>query len=217
VGLEGLKGMGMLFHPGWIKNFFISFLIGFGFWMIMFGTQFYIGDLEFVGVRGPRNLIMPVVEVFIGYLVGSLINDLIVRGYVINKLKGKIHIVWIFIISILIYALDDYWYAGFSLSNMIFSIILGLSLTFAFYKTGSIWADTGLHYGLNIAYGLFFGLVGNSESSLFIVKETGHETAVSSLLHYMVPAIMFLFVLNTLKFYVSPVSKVKNREIHISH
>ncbi|MDQ1145635.1 membrane protease YdiL (CAAX protease family) [Bacillus sp. SORGH_AS 510] len=157
----------MLFQPGWKKNFFISFLIGFEFWLIMFGTQFYIGDLELVSIHGPVNLIMSLVEVFIGYLVGSLIIDLIVKGYLINLLKGKIHIVWIFIISILIYALDDYWYAGFSLSNMIFSIILGLSLTFAFYRTGSISADTGLHYGLNIAYGLFFGLVGNSKGRSF--------------------------------------------------
>ena len=184
--------------------------------MVMFGIQFYVGDLEFVGVHDPVNVIMPVVEVFVGYLVGSLINDLIVRGYVINILKDKIHIVWVFIISILIYALDDYWYAGFSLSNMIFSIILGLSLTLAYYKTGSIWADTGLHYGLNIAYGFFFGLVGNTGSGLIIVKETGHETVFSSILHYLVPAIMFLFVLFTIRFYSTLVPKIKNRKITIS-
>jgi membrane protease YdiL (CAAX protease family) len=216
VGLDGLKGVGMIFHPGWKKNFIFSFLIGFGFWMVMFGIQFYVGDLEFVGIHDPVNVIMPVVEVFVGYLVGSLINDLIVRGYVINILKDKIHIVWVFILSILIYALDDYWYAGFSLSNMIFSIILGLSLTLAYYKTGSIWADTGLHYGLNIAYGLFFGLVGNTGSGLIIVKETGHETAFSSLLHYLVPAIMFLFVLYTIRFYTTLVPNIKNRKITIS-
>ncbi|MDR6122988.1 membrane protease YdiL (CAAX protease family) [Bacillus sp. SLBN-46] len=217
VGLDGLKGLGMVFHPGWKKNFFISFLIGFGFWMVMFGIQFYVGDLEFVGVHGPVNVIMPVVEVFVGYLVGSLINDLIVRGYVVNILKDKIHIVWVFIISILIYALDDYWYAGFSISNSIFSIILGLSLTLAYYKTGSIWADTGLHYGLNIAYGLFYGLVGNSGSALFIVKETGHETAFSNLLNYIIPALMFIFVLWALKYYSSSNTLSKDNKITFSH
>ena len=207
----------MVFHTGWKKNFFISFLIGFGFWMVMFGIQFYVGDLEFVGVHDPVNVIMPVLEVFVGYLVGSLINDLIVRGYVFNILKDKLHIVWVFIISILIYALDDYWYAGFSLRNCIFSIILGLSLTFAYYKTGSVWADTGLHYGLNIAYGLFFGLVGNSGSGIFIVKETGHETAFSSLLNYIIPALMFIFVLWALKYYSSSSTLSKDNKITFSH
>lgn len=216
VGLAGLKGLGLWFHQGWKKNFFISFLIGFGFWMVMFLIQFSVGELKFIGVHSPSNLLMPIVEVFIGYLVGSLINDLIIRGYVINILKGKIHIVWVFIISISIYALDDYWYAGFSLSNMVFSFILGLSLTFAYFKTGSIWADTGLHYGLNIAYGLFFGLVGNTGSALFIVQETGHVTTFSILLHYFVPASMFLFVLCIVRFYTNPVSNIKIRKITIS-
>lgn len=144
---------------------------------------------------------MPILMIMIGFFTGSLINDLIMRGYVINLLKNKLHIAWVFTISILLYALDDYWYAGFSLSNMIFSVILGLSLTYAFYKTGSIWANTGIHYGLNVAYGLFFGMVGSPESSIIIVKENINETMLSEVLYYLIPTIMFLLVLWVMKFY----------------
>jgi membrane protease YdiL (CAAX protease family) len=201
VGLPGLKGMGFLFHHGWKKNFFTSFLVGFGFWMLMFGIQLLSGDLVFIGLKKPSELFMPILMIMIGFFTGSLINDLIMRGYVINLLKNKLHIAWVFTISILLYALDDYWYAGFSLNNMIFSMILGLSLTYAFYKTGSIWANTGIHYGLNVAYGLFFGMVGSPESSIIIVKENINETMLSEVLYFLIPTIMFLVVLWAMKFY----------------
>jgi membrane protease YdiL (CAAX protease family) len=213
VGLDGLKGLGLLFHHGWKKNFFYSFLIGFSFWMLWYGIEFQIGQLEYVGIKPPRELFMPIIEVFVGFFVGSLINDLIIRGYVMNLLKGRIHILWIFTISILLYALDDYWYAGLSIHNIIFSILLGLSLTYSLYKTGSIWADTGIHYGLNIAYGLFYGLVGKAGGGIFIIK-TGQDSTLSSLLSFVIPGIMFIFVLWFSKFYTN--TKNPNTEVPFS-
>ena len=50
-----------------------------------------------------------------------------------------------------------------------FSLILGCSLTFSFYKSGSVWADTGIHFGLNIAYGLFYGLIGKAGDGLLLI------------------------------------------------
>ncbi len=201
VGLDGLKGIGLFFHRGWVKNLFMSIFIGFGFWMVWYGLEFWAGTMNFFGIKPPSELFMPVVEILIGFFMGSLINDLLIRGYVMNLLKGKLPIALVFAISILIYALDDYWYAGFSLSNILFSIILGLSLTLAFYKTGSIWANTGIHYGLNIAYGLFYGIAGKAGSGIFIIEETGKATALTNLLPFIVPGIMFIFVLWGLKFY----------------
>lgn len=214
VGLDGLRGIGLLFHHGWKKNFFYSFLIGFSFWMVWYGIEFQTGQLIYVGMKPLVESFMPILEIFVGFFVGSLINDLIVRGYVMNLLKGRIHIFWIFTISVLLYALDDYWYAGLSIHNMIFSIILGLSLTFAVYKTGSIWADTGIHYGLNIAYGLFFGLIGKAGGGIFIIKETSQDSILSTLLPIVIPAIMFIFVLWVMRFYSK--TKKQNGEVPFS-
>ena len=116
VGLKGLKGIGLFFHKGWAKNFFLSFAIGFCFWVVTFLFMFFDGDLEFIGFKGPSELIMPVLLVFVGYLVGSLVNDLIVRGYVINFLKNKLPIGWVLAISISIYAFEDAWNAGLALA-----------------------------------------------------------------------------------------------------
>ncbi|MCM3694153.1 CPBP family intramembrane glutamic endopeptidase [Neobacillus niacini] len=215
VGLNGLKGMGLLFHQGWLKNFILSFGIGFSFWMVMFGIQLLSGDLKWNSIREPSELLMPVLMIVVGFFIGSFINDLIVRGFIINLLKDKLHVGWVFTISILIYALDDYWYAGFSLSNFIFSVILGLSLTYAFYKTGSIWANTGIHYGLNVAYGLFFGMVGIPGTSIFVVEEAVYESLVSEVLYYLIPALMFITVLLVFRFYSQNTNDKKNAPLSI--
>ncbi|WP_139311228.1 CPBP family intramembrane glutamic endopeptidase [Bacillus sp. MRMR6] len=212
VGLGGLKGIGLVFHRGWLKNFFLSFCIGFLFWLLMYGIQFLSGDLEWVGIRKSSEILMPLLIILVGFFMGSFINDLIFRGYVISFLQDKLPIGWVFTISIFIYALDDYWYAGFSLSNLLFSVILGLSLTYAFYKTGSIWANTGIHYGLNVAYGLFFGMVGNPGTSIMIVKESVNQTTtIGAISHYLIPAIMFLFLLIGMKFYHKNTNQNNNK------
>lgn len=205
MGINGLSGLGVSFHKGWARNFLISFLIGFSFWVLLNGFYFLIGDYKFEGINH-HFFGMPFLEVIVGYLLGSIINDIMIRGYLINFLKGKIQMKWVLAISILVYAFEDFWYAGFSLNNIIFSILLGLSITYAFYKTGSIWANTGIHFGLNIVYGLLFGQLGKPNSSLFLVKETENHYILSKMVYFGVPVLMFLFVLWAIRFY-----KINNR------
>lgn len=178
----------------------LSFMVGFSFWSIWNGYSFLVGDYQFGGLN-LGFFGMPLLEVLVGYLLGSLINDIIVRGYIINYFKDKISIPLVFTISVFLYALDDFWYAGFSLSIIIFSILLGMSLTFAFFKTGSIWANTGIHFGSNVAYGLPFGQLGKSNSSLIIVTKSGHESLFTPVVDYSIPILMFLFLLWAIRFY----------------
>jgi membrane protease YdiL (CAAX protease family) len=216
VGLSGLAGMGVHFHKGWWKNFIISFFIGFSFWTLWNGYYFFIGSYQFQGLNH-RFWGMPFLEVFVGYLLGSLINDIIVRGYIINYFKKKWKMGWVLATSILLYTLDDFWYAGFSLNNIFFSIILGFSLTYAFYKTGSIWANTGLHFGLNIAYGLLFGQNGKSNSSFILIQKMGDTSYsyLSALIDYCIPILMFLLLHWAIRFYTIHRSKIDHQIIKI--
>jgi membrane protease YdiL (CAAX protease family) len=200
VGLNGLAGIGLVFHQGWARNFLISFLIGFTFWAIWNAYYFFGGSYLYQGMNS-HFWGMPLLEVVVGYLLGSIINDLIVRGYVINVLKGKMNIKWVLTISILVYAIDDFWYEGFRLDNMVFSILLGISLTYVFYKTGSIWANTGIHFGLNMVYGLVFGQQGKPNSSLILIHDLDTNAFLSPYLDKIVPLLMFLFILWAIRFY----------------
>jgi membrane protease YdiL (CAAX protease family) len=170
-GLNGFRDLGVFLHEGWLRNFVKGFAAGFMFWCVYFGGLILHGDISIMGVKPLAENIMPFLVIAFGFFMGSFINDIIVRGYVIGHLKDRMPLIWAGIISVAVYTLDDAWHAGFSWNNTLFSIILGASLTLAFIRSGSIWANTGIHYGLNMCYGLFFGLVGSQDGGILIVKE----------------------------------------------
>jgi membrane protease YdiL (CAAX protease family) len=187
------KNIGISFHSKWGKNIIIGFSIGFSFWLIKYMLVYLFGGFEIKGVQPFSEMILTLLMVMLTFLVGSFLNDIIIRGYVFGHLNGKIPMKWVFIISLLLYALDDSWNEGFSLSNMLFSLILGLSLTYAIYKTGSLWADTGIHWGLNVCYGIFNGTLGSSDGGI-IITDSGSPSTLIEMISNIVPLFMFLFV-----------------------
>ncbi|MED3564312.1 CPBP family intramembrane glutamic endopeptidase [Bacillus xiapuensis] len=187
------KNIGISFHPKWWRNTLIGFIIGFSFWLMKYILVYLFGGFEMTSGKSFPEMIMSLLMVMLTFFVGSFLNDIIVRGYVFGHLKERIPVKWVFIISLILYALDDSWNEGFSISNTLFSLILGLSLTYAIYKTGSLWADTGIHWGLNVCYGIFNGPLGSSNGG--IIKTVYEpQSMFLEMISYIVPLFMFLFV-----------------------
>ncbi|WP_161568170.1 CPBP family intramembrane glutamic endopeptidase [Anaerobacillus alkaliphilus] len=191
--LKDFHQVGINFHSKWGKNLAIGFAIGFFFWLIKYMLVYLLGGFEVTGVMPLVNMFMTLFMVMLTFFIGSFLNDIIIRGYVFGHLKERIPLKWVFMISITLYALDDVWNEGFSISNTLFSLILGLSLTYAIYKTGSIWATTGIHWGLNVCYGIFNGTLGSSNAGI-IITNFGTPSIQLELINYLVPLAMFLFV-----------------------
>lgn len=198
---DGFNMYGVVFYKGWIRNLLLGFAIGFGLWGVLFTLYFFLGKYEFIGFVPLLNSVANLFVILVGFSLGSLINDMIVRGYVITQLKGKFPIPVIFIISIIIYAFDDIWHAGFSIQNTIFSLALGLSLTYSFFKANSIWVNTGTHFGLNVVYGLFFGVSQQIGGGIFLFKETAASGALTYWLSSFISTLI-LFTLYLLRHYI---------------
>ena len=187
------KNIGISFHSKWYKNIVLGFAIGFSFWLVKYTLQYLLNDFDIIGIKTFPQMLLSLFMIMLTFLVGSFLNDVIVRGYVFGHLKGKIPLKWVFLISLVIYALDDIWNEGFSLGNTLFSLVLGLSLTYAIYKTGSIWATTGIHWGLNVCYGILNGVLGSSGAGIILTQ--GHSaTFMTESISYIVPLLMFLFI-----------------------
>ncbi|WP_160726027.1 CPBP family intramembrane glutamic endopeptidase [Bacillus sp. USDA818B3_A] len=187
------KKIGISFHPKWYKNMIIGFIIGFSFWLKKYILVYVFGGFEITGVKSFPGMFMSLLMVILTFFVGSFLNDIIVRGFVFGHLKERIPLKWVFIISLILYTLDDSWNEGFRITNMLFSLILGLSLTYAIFKTGSLWADTGIHWGLNVCYGIFNGPLGSSNKGIIITKY-GQQSMLLEIISYIVPLFMFLFI-----------------------
>lgn len=187
------KNIGISFHPKWFKNMVLGFAIGFSFWLVKYALQYLFHGFDIIGIKPFPQLLLPLFMIMLTFLVGSFLNDVIVRGYVFGHLKGKIPMKWVFLISLVIYALDDAWNEGFSLGNALFSLVLGLSVTYAIYKTGSIWATTGIHWGLNVCYGIFNGPLGSSGGGILLIEDQS-ATFITESISYIIPLFMFLFI-----------------------
>lgn len=192
--LNSFKEIGIHFHNRWFKNLAIGFSIGFSFWIIKYGIEYVLNGFEIIGIKNFPDSLVTFFFVFFAFFIGSFLNDIVVRGYIFGHLQSKINTKWVFLISILIYALDDSWNEGFSFSNTLFSLLLGLSLTYAIYRTGSIWADTGIHWGLNVCYGVFNGMLGSKDGGIFITMNNQHSSFLLNNIGYIIPLFMFLFV-----------------------
>jgi len=191
--LKEYKQIGISFHSRWAKNLTLGFLIGFTFWLVGYAIRNYLQEFTITGVQPFPQLLLSFIMILLTFFIGSFLNDIIVRGYVFGHLRGKISMKWIFLISITIYTLDDSWNEGISLSNILFSLVIGLSLTFAIYKTGSLWLTTGIHWGLNVCYGIFNGTLGSSGGGILETQALS-STFMIEAVSYIVPLFMFLLI-----------------------
>jgi membrane protease YdiL (CAAX protease family) len=194
VGLPGLKGLGLVRSKKGLQYFLFSFLIGFGCWTSMYVVYWNLGKFDITGTKTGLEALWIGFQVLVGFFLGSLINDLITRGYIINLLSGKLKPLVIGCISIFIYSLDDFWNGELTIMNFVFSLILGCSFTYAFFKTGSLWANTGLHFGLNVSYGLFYGLSGNYGAGIITTSEGGIHPITNQLVVLSAATVLFIIV-----------------------
>lgn len=205
--LQGIKSLGYRRYPHWWKHLLIGFGIGFISWGLMYGTRVMFGVYTIKGFVETQDMIWIIIQGLIGFGLGSTINDAITRGYVFAHLANKIPIWAVWLISTMIYALDDAWNEGFSLQNTLFSLILGLSLAYAFIKTNAIWFTTGIHFGLNMMYCFFYGVGGSG--GIIITEKTGVDS-VSGTLSYLYSAFIFLCIV----IYFNRVKK-KEKQTHV--
>ncbi|MBU9712182.1 CPBP family intramembrane glutamic endopeptidase [Evansella tamaricis] len=174
-GLKGLSSLGY-YKKGAAKNLIVGFIIGFLCWGIMYLIFYLMGRYEGLNARDFGTIFLLLIQASVGMFLGSTINDAIVRGYFFSHLQGKVSVFVFLSFTSIIYALDDFWYEGFSINNTIFSFLLGLSLAYAFWKTGSIWYTTGLHWGLNMMYSIVYGLPGTGQhGGVFSIKSVNDE------------------------------------------
>ncbi|MBS4174744.1 CPBP family intramembrane glutamic endopeptidase [Bacillus sp. FJAT-49736] len=192
--LNSFKSIGIVFHQKWKKNLIIGFSIGFTFWLIKYAIVYSFHGFEIVSVKNVTESLIAFFFVFFAFFIASFLNDIIIRGYIFGHLKKRMNGKWIFIISLFLYAVDDSWNEGFSLSNTLFSLAVGLSLTYAYYRTQSIWVDTGIHWGLNVCYGIFNGMIGSSDGGIFVTAFHPHPSIFIELISYFIPLLMFLFL-----------------------
>lgn len=191
---RGLDLYGIVRVPGWHRNLGIGFLLGAGAWIVLFALYFGLGRYHYNGMNGGGQAALALAVVLFGYGVGSFISDMIVRGLLFSGLRNSLPPAAVFLAALVLYALDDVWYEGLQVQNTVFSLALGLSLTYAYARTNTVWASAGIHFGLNTVYGLFFGVSGRIGDGVFTFTETGNSSLLLTWLSTLLSLLLFVGV-----------------------
>ncbi|MGE6489102.1 CPBP family glutamic-type intramembrane protease [Paenisporosarcina sp. NPDC076898] len=214
---KGLESYGLIFFNGWYKNLGIGLSIGFIGWCLLYGVRIIVGEYTVTGTQSFTDSLIVLIMICAGFLVGSLISDMIVRGLVFHHFGNRVSFGMLILIATILYTLDDIWLEGLTVNNFIFSACLGISLAYAFYKTHSIWANTGLHAGLNIAYGLFFGVTGNVGDGIIQFKVVDSTFFFSSWLSSFFALVLFLIIYMVRTWFVQPPVSLEATKTHAEY
>jgi len=160
LGLQGIRDFGLRLHRRWLLNLGMGLLIGIAVYALKYGLFYGFGKFEVSGLMPASYILNLLPLALLAMLFSSLLNDIMIRGYMLAFCRKKGHMRWYVPAATLLYVLDDLWNEGPGLMNMLFSILLGLAFAWTVYKTGSIWMSFSLHWGGNLVYRLMYGFDG---------------------------------------------------------
>jgi len=158
---KSVSNFGLQRRDGWLVNFLLGFVIAFLIFALKYSLLYGFRKFDIVGFMPGAYISQILITGAIAMLFSSLLNDIVIRGYVYAAAKKFGFVNLFLVISVVLYVLDDSWNAGFDWVNVIFSTLLGLAFAYSVLKTGSIWMSFGLHWGGNFMYRLMYGFDGH--------------------------------------------------------
>ena len=157
LNLNGFRPLGLHLHKHWWKNLFLGFIVGTLVFFVKYLCYYGMGMFRVTGWMDAEYIAKLLGTAFLAMLFASAINDTLIRGYWLAFCSNKSCIKWYILLVTFLYALDDSWNEGLNVSNIAYSLVLGLSLAYSVYKTRSIWMSIGLHWGSNVLFRAMYG------------------------------------------------------------
>ncbi len=150
----GLKGF-------WVR-FGLGLAVGVGLLALLVGALAALGALKFDagmlqgGEAWRQGALWAVACLMIG-----LVEELVMRGYLLAKLTRSIGFRWAAIITSLLFAAAHLTNTGESIVGLVSVLLVGLVLAYSVARTGSLWWAVGFHGAWNWGQSYLFG-VGDS-------------------------------------------------------
>jgi CAAX protease family protein len=157
VEAHPVAALGLPRAKGWLKQFTLGCLLGFGL------TVLAIVPLEIWGHTSTRfrlslHTLPRFGAVLLILLVGALAEELVFRGYPFQHLEQGIGAIGAIAVFSVMFGAVHLANPGASLWGLINTILIGVLLSLAYLRTRALWLPWGIHFGWNFALGALFGL-----------------------------------------------------------
>ncbi|MCD4690966.1 CPBP family intramembrane metalloprotease [bacterium] len=189
--IEGRRfgALGMSFHPGWGKSFAKGAAIAALLLAVMFAISVASGEIVVKGFARPAPEGQSVGLYFalslIGFIVVGIYEELMFRGYVLQRLNERTGRVAAIVISSFLFAVLHFANPGAGMLSLVNTWVIGALLCALYYRSRSLWVPIGFHFAWNFLLGMFFSMPvsGLPIYGILEVAEVTEETAVSGAMY----------------------------------
>lgn len=155
------------------KGFFKHYILGFGVGTIVilasFGLDYLFGSVSNIRLSQVSvGSVVLIVVYFFGFLVQSMAEEVLCRGYLLTGIAYKHTAVKAIILSSVFFALLHIENPGYGLLTLLSIFIFGLDMALFVYITGDIWAACGIHCAWNF---IQTNIISSSNPSLFLSND----------------------------------------------
>jgi len=189
--IEGrrMRGIGMVLHRGWGLNFWKGAGIAALLLAVAFAVSVWSGEVEVIGFARPapvgQSVLSYMILSLIGFIVVGIYEELMFRGYVLQRLHEKTPRIVAIVVSSFLFAVLHFANPGAGMMSLFNTWIIGVLLCALYYRSRSLWTPIGFHFAWNFLLGMFFSMPvsGLPIYGVLEIAEVSEEATVSGALY----------------------------------
>jgi membrane protease YdiL (CAAX protease family) len=162
VDRKPLASLGLWLRSGWFGDFAKGGGLAILILAIIFAFSLITGSIRVEGFARPA----PETTSVLGYLVGAIVGfffvglyeEVMFRGYVLQRLAERAGKVPAIIVSSVIFAFLHVFNPGSDPFGIFNTIIIGVLLSVLYFRTRSLWMPVGFHFAWNFFLGYVYSM-----------------------------------------------------------
>jgi hypothetical protein len=152
------RSLGWALHRGWVRDTLVGTLVGGASVCVAALVGLASGGYSFAAAGVTGGVVRTLVVSAVIFMLGSAAEEMLFRGYAFQTLMRSWPL-WAAVIPVsvpfaLVHLANPNVARGFTFVN---TVLAGVWLGVAYWKTRSLWFPTGVHFGWNWAQGALLG------------------------------------------------------------
>jgi uncharacterized protein len=154
---EPLLSMGLIFRPGWRKEFGLGAALGWAMLVASILPLVLSGGLIITFWAIPRQFGILIIDLLI-LAVAALAEEVVFRGYPFQQLIEAIGPTLGTIVFSIFFAVMHMFNPGANRASFLVTVFCGWLLSVAYLRTHALWVSWGWHFAWNASMCVLFGL-----------------------------------------------------------
>jgi uncharacterized protein len=154
---EPIRGMGLVFRPGWQKEFGLGAALGWAMLLVSILPLVLSGGLIVTFWAIPRQFGILIVDLLV-LAVAALAEEVVFRGYPFQQLVEAMGPTFAAIVFSILFAVMHMFNPGANRASFLVTVFCSWLLSVAYLRTRALWVCWGWHFAWNASMCVLFGL-----------------------------------------------------------